>query len=136
MKNFFRGSGIFVLLLAVILLMTFFFGGGAQKKPEELSYTEFLQKVSEEKVQAVAIVDIQLVGIYKDTTVKDFPDKGYDFTDVYKRQAAYCGWGSPRRIRCPPPSCGFCRRPCWRGRWPATAAQGIGCGCPGAEPAN
>ncbi len=80
MKNFFRGSGIFVLLLAVILLMTFFFGGGAQKKPEELSYTEFLQKVSEEKVQAVAIVDIQLVGIYKDTTVKDFPDKGYDFT--------------------------------------------------------
>jgi len=44
-----------------------------------IAYTDFLAAVKQGNVKEVIITDKNLVGIYKDTKIRDFPKSGYDF---------------------------------------------------------
>lgn len=46
---------------------------------KSISYTEFLNVIKQGNIKEVIVTDKNLVGIYKDTKVKDFPQSGYDF---------------------------------------------------------
>ena len=82
MKKIIRGPGFFVLLILVIVLMSTLFGSFSfNTQTDELNYnTEFLELVKEDKIAKVAIVDNTLVGLYKESKIReaDFPNS-YDF---------------------------------------------------------
>lgn len=46
---------------------------------KSISYTQFLNVIKQGNIKEVVVTDKNLVGIYKDTKVKDFPKSGYDF---------------------------------------------------------
>ena len=82
MKKIIRGPGFFVLMILVIVLMSTLFGSFSfNTQTDELNYnTEFLELVKEDKIAKVAIVDNTLVGLYKESKIReaDFPNS-YDF---------------------------------------------------------
>lgn len=85
MKRFFRGAGMYLLLLVAILALTGLFSGGwgqTMGEQKELSYSpQFLDLVRQGKIDRVIIVEGELKGLYKDSSVReaDFPDRTYDF---------------------------------------------------------
>ena len=82
MKKSQRGMMGYVVLIASFILIALILNGGiGQAVDRRIEYPTLLQAIEDDRVQAVAIRDTALVGIYKDTTVSidGFPDRGYDF---------------------------------------------------------
>ncbi len=79
MKRFLRGPGFYLLILIIIILMANVVGLVNNEGGKDLPYTDFLQEVKKGTVGEVVVTDKNLVGIYKNTKVRDFPNGGYDF---------------------------------------------------------
>jgi len=79
LKRFLRGPGFYLLILIIIILMANVVGLVNNEGNKDLPYTDFLQEVKKGTVGEVVITDKNLVGIYKNTKVRDFPNGGYDF---------------------------------------------------------
>lgn len=79
MKKFLRGPGFYLLILVIVILMTNFFNMGGNEGPKNLSYTDFLSLVKQGNVKEIVITDRNLVGVYKDTKIKNFPSGGSDY---------------------------------------------------------
>jgi len=67
---------VYLILLAIIILLVTGFDLEGQDI-EKIGYSEFIQAVREERVQAVSITELELVGIYTDGETEPalFPDK-------------------------------------------------------------
>ncbi|MGI6706063.1 MAG: ATP-dependent zinc metalloprotease FtsH [Clostridia bacterium] len=79
MKRFLRGPGFYLLMLIIIILMANVVGLVNNEGGKDLPYTDFLQEVKKGTIGEVVVTDKNLVGIYKNTKVRDFPNGGYDF---------------------------------------------------------
>lgn len=79
LKRFLRGPGFYLLILIIIILMANVVGLVNNEGGKDLPYTDFLQEVKKGTVGEVVVTDKNLVGIYKNTKVRDFPNGGYDF---------------------------------------------------------
>ena len=84
-KRNYRGLIFFFVLLAAAILLATVLGGnnGSKAVKENISYSQFLQEVKEEKIDSVLIIENDLVGIYKNSANKEAfersPASQYDF---------------------------------------------------------
>lgn len=67
------------MILIIIILMANLVGLVNNEGDKSISYTQFLNVIKQGNIKEVVVTDKNLVGIYKDTKVKDFPKSGYDF---------------------------------------------------------
>ena len=82
MKKSQRGMMGYVVLIAAFILIAMILNGGfGQTVNLRIEYPALLEAIENDQVQAVAIRDTTLVGIYKNssTALSDFPDSKYDF---------------------------------------------------------
>nr|WP_249317360.1 ATP-dependent zinc metalloprotease FtsH [Gehongia tenuis] len=74
-----RGPALYLIILVLVILIARMFGAGSTLPAEPLSYEpDFLNAVRDEKIEEVIISENNLIGIYKDSKVKNFPSS-YDF---------------------------------------------------------
>ncbi len=79
MKKLMRGPALYLIILVLVILIARMFGAGSTLPAEPLSYEpDFLNAVRDEKIEEVIISENNLIGIYKDSKVKNFPSS-YDF---------------------------------------------------------
>ena len=74
--------GYIVILISFIIMATILNGGLLEPAGKRIEYPELLSLIEEGKVEAVAIRNNSLVGLLKDTKIKDkktFPETRYDF---------------------------------------------------------
>ncbi len=80
-KSFMRGPGLWLLLLLLVVVMAQMLMWPAKTESKEISYSQFLQLVKEEKISNLMVSEYNAYGLYKDTNIAEssFPTK-YDFT--------------------------------------------------------
>ncbi len=73
--------GYIVLLASFILIALLINGGFGTKESKRIEYPRLLEIIQENRVEKVAILNNNLVGLYKDTKIpaSSFPDSGFDF---------------------------------------------------------
>ena len=77
-----RGIIGYVVLLTTLLLIAILLNGGLnQTVSRRIEYPQLLEKIKSDEIGRVAIRSNSLVGVYKNTIVReeDFPDRNYDF---------------------------------------------------------
>ena len=77
-----RGIIGYVVLLTTLLLIAILLNGGPnQTVSRRIEYPQLLEKIKSDEIGRVAIRSNSLVGVYKNTIVReeDFPDRNYDF---------------------------------------------------------
>ncbi len=76
-----RGPGLWLLLLLLVVVMAQMLMWPAKTESKEISYSQFLQLVKEEKISNLMVSEYNAYGLYKDTNIAEssFPTK-YDFT--------------------------------------------------------
>ncbi len=81
MGKFLRGPFIYIVIIVIIIIATQFLNSPTNVQVDDLEYYKFLEKVKEEGVKDASVVDLSLVGRYKDSVIPDeaFPTQ-YDFT--------------------------------------------------------
>ena len=80
MKKLLRGPLIYILLILAIVAIASSFGNWQSTDSKDLTYTEFLDKISNGEVQSVSIMANDGYILSKNTmySEKDFPEK-YDY---------------------------------------------------------
>jgi cell division protease FtsH len=80
-KSFMRGPGLWLLLLLLVVVMAQMLMWPAKAENKEISYSQFLQLVQDEKISNLMVSEYNAYGLYKDTKIAEssFPTK-YDFT--------------------------------------------------------
>lgn len=80
-KSFMRGPGLWLVVLLLVVVMAQMLMWPTQTESKEISYSEFLQLVQDEKISQLVISEYNAYGLYKDSTIalSSFPEK-YDFT--------------------------------------------------------
>ncbi len=75
-----RGLIVFIVVLGAIMTMSYLFSQQMTVKPDEIVYSDFLQKVQAGEVDRAVVIERQLVGLYKDSKIneRNFPSS-YDF---------------------------------------------------------
>ncbi len=74
--------GYIVLLVSFIAIATLVNGGLLGNQSKRIEYPELIQLIQNEEIEAVAIRNTSLLGLLKDTKIKDkksFPESRYDF---------------------------------------------------------
>ncbi len=81
MGKFLRGPFIYIVIIVIIIIATQFLNSPTNVQVDDLEYYKFLEKVKEEGVKDASVVDLSLVGRYKDSVIPDeaFPVQ-HDFT--------------------------------------------------------
>ena len=81
MKSFMRGPGLWLVLLLLVVVMVQMLMWPTQVENKEISYSEFLQLVQDEKISQLMVSEYNAYGLYKDSTISEssFPER-YDFT--------------------------------------------------------
>ncbi|MEG2520678.1 MAG: ATP-dependent zinc metalloprotease FtsH [Christensenellaceae bacterium] len=81
MGKFFRGPFIYIIIIVVIIIAAQFLGNPATSTIEDLTYSQFMERVSDKDVKDVAIMERKLVGRAPNSVITDeaFP-KEHDFT--------------------------------------------------------
>ncbi len=77
-----RGIAGYVILLSTLLLIAILLNGGLNRtENRRIEYPTLLEKIKNDEVGRVAIRNNSLVGVYKNTSVKEdeFPERNYDF---------------------------------------------------------
>ncbi len=89
MKKSIRTPLIYLLILVAIIWMATGLNPGAAKA-DELEYSEFLQKVREDKVSSIQVTLREIKGLYKESEYTfDQIDKHYDFTAIIPPDATF-----------------------------------------------
>ena len=80
-KSFMRGPGLWLVLLLLVVVMVQMLMWPTQVENKEISYSEFLQLVQDEKISQLMVSEYNAYGLYKDSTISEssFPER-YDFT--------------------------------------------------------
>ena len=80
-KSFMRGPGLWLVLLLLVVIMVQMLMWPTQVENKEISYSEFLQLVQDEKISQLMVSEYNAYGLYKDSTISEssFPER-YDFT--------------------------------------------------------
>ena len=80
-KSFMRGPGLWLVLLLLVVVMVQMLMWPTQVENKEISYSEFLQLVQDEKITQLMVSEYNAYGLYKDSTISEssFPER-YDFT--------------------------------------------------------
>ena len=80
-KSFMRGPGLWLVLLLLVVVMVQMLMWPTQVENKEISYSEFLQLVQDEKISQLMVSEYNAYGLYKDSTISksSFPER-YDFT--------------------------------------------------------
>ena len=80
-KSFMRGPGLGLVLLLLVVVMVQMLMWPTQVENKEISYSEFLQLVQDEKISQLMVSEYNAYGLYKDSTISEssFPER-YDFT--------------------------------------------------------
>ena len=80
-NNAMRGLVLFLGILAAVMLLAFLTGDPLTKQAEELSYSQFIQKVQEGSVDRIVLQERTVVGLYANSQIGEnrFP-KAYDFS--------------------------------------------------------
>ena len=80
-KSFMRGPGLWLVLLLLVVVMVQMLMWPTQVENKEISYSEFLQLVQDEKISQLMVSEYDAYGLYKDSTISEssFPER-YDFT--------------------------------------------------------
>ncbi|HIS19757.1 MAG TPA: ATP-dependent zinc metalloprotease FtsH [Candidatus Spyradocola merdavium] len=76
-----RGPGLWLVLLLLVVVMVQMLMWPTQVENKEISYSEFLQLVQDEKISQLMVSEYNAYGLYKDSTISEssFPER-YDFT--------------------------------------------------------
>ena len=80
-KSFLRGPLIWLVILVLVVLMSQMLTLPLETENKEISYSEFLELVKNERISQLVVSEYDAYGLYKDSTIaqSSFPDK-YDFT--------------------------------------------------------
>ncbi len=80
-KSFMRGPALWLVLLLLVVVMVQMLMWPTQVENKEISYSEFLQLVQDEKISQLMVSEYNAYGLYKDSTISEssFPER-YDFT--------------------------------------------------------
>ena len=80
-KSIFRGPLIWLVILVLVVVMSQMLALPAQTESKEISYSEFLELVKNERIEQLVVSEYDAYGLYRDSTIaqSSFPDK-YDFT--------------------------------------------------------
>ena len=80
-KSFLRGPLIWLVILVLVVLMSQMLTLPLETESKEISYSEFLELVRNERIAQLVVSEYDAYGLYKDSTIaqSSFPDK-YDFT--------------------------------------------------------
>ncbi len=81
MGKFLKGPFIYIVIILIIVIAAQFIGGQSEVPIDELQYYEFIEKIKDDKVKDISIMDNKVAGRYTDSVITDerFPiDK--DFT--------------------------------------------------------
>ena len=80
-KSFMRGPGLWLVLLLLVVVMVQMLMWPTQVENKEISYSEFLQLVQDEKISQLMVSEYNAYGLYKDSIISEssFPER-YDFT--------------------------------------------------------
>ena len=80
-KSVMRGPGLWLVLLLLVVVMVQMLMWPTQVENKEISYSEFLQLVQDEKISQLMVSEYNAYGLYKDSTISEssFPER-YDFT--------------------------------------------------------
>ncbi len=71
MGKFLRGPFIYIIIIVIIIVATQFLNSPTNVQVDELEYYQFLEKVKEEDIKDVTIVNLSLVGRYKNSEIQD-----------------------------------------------------------------
>ncbi len=77
-----RGIVGYIILLSTLLVIAILLNGGlSQTVNRRIEYPQLLEKIKDDQVSRVAIRNNTLVGVYKNSLVRDedFPERNYDF---------------------------------------------------------
>ena len=77
-----RGIVGYIILLSTLLVIAILLNGGlSQTVNRRIEYPQLLEKIKDDQVSRVAIRNNALVGVYKNSLVRDedFPERNYDF---------------------------------------------------------
>ena len=80
-KSFLRGPLIWLVILVLVVLMSQMLTLPLETENKEISYSEFLELVKNERISQLVVSEYDAYGLYRDSTIaqSSFPDK-YDFT--------------------------------------------------------
>ena len=77
-----RGIVGYIILLSTLLVIAILLNGGlSQTVNRRIEYPQLLEKIKDDQVSRVAIRNNTLVGVYKNSLIRDedFPERNYDF---------------------------------------------------------
>ncbi len=80
-KSFLRGPLIWLVILVLVVLMSQMLTLPLETENKEISYSQFLELVKEERISQLVVTEYDAYGLYKESTIaqSSFPER-YDFT--------------------------------------------------------